>query len=91
MIYESLEAVELVSLLFSLAAFIILVWFCRQNKRMHFNILLVGYFFMVLGLLFTNIESIIFPKLFNLLEHICRVALPPMLFAKAAYDISRID
>ncbi len=89
MIYEQLQIVEVFSLVFSLAALGILIRVCWKTKNGCTHLLLFGYFFLVIGILFTNIESAILPRVFNLIEHIFRIMLPAMFFAKVSYTMSK--
>jgi hypothetical protein len=89
MIYEQLQAVEVFSLVFSLAALAIMMGVCWKARSRCLHLFLIGYFSLVVGIFFTNIESALFPRAFNLLEHIFRVLVPSIVFVKVSYDISK--
>jgi len=90
MVYEALQAIEVFSLIFSLAALSMMINFCWKTRDHCLTLLLGGYFLIVMGILFSSLESVFFPRIFNLLEHLCRVALPALLFARAAYKVSEL-
>jgi hypothetical protein len=89
MIYEQLQALEVFSLVFSLLALSMMIGFCIRTKNHCLKLILAGYFFLVMGLFFTNMESIMFTRVFNLLEHLCRVLVPSAVFARAAHNMSK--
>jgi hypothetical protein len=88
MIHEPLQAIEAFSFVIAFSAFSIMMGF-SWKKKPHLFLFFMGFFCIVLGLLFTNLESIMFQRTFNLLEHVFRLLLPGVFFAKAAFDISK--
>ena len=86
------EAIEFVSLTFSLIAF---AFVCRAYKAGisdHISKKFWTYFLLIvlfgfLGRLFSNIESLIFMPYFNSLEHLSRVAAAVFFFLVAKYTL----
>ena len=86
------EAIELVSLLFSIIAFAFAYKAYKKGVNDAISKKFWTYFLLIvlfgfLGRLFSNIESLIFMPYFNLLEHLSRVAAAVFFFLVAKYTL----